>query len=94
MLFQLYILPEYIWKEKEHNRPTQRAADKWESPRFLAVFNASAGFRFRAVAASRPLAANAGRWATRLAKHRNPFLALCCYSCFEIRNRFVSRFIG
>jgi len=43
-------------------RLTQRAADKWESPRFLAVFNASAGFRFRAVAASRPLAANADRW--------------------------------
>ena len=63
MLFQLYILPEYIWKEKEHNRPTQRAADKWDSPRFLAVFNASAESCFQALSASRPLAANAGRWA-------------------------------
>ena len=34
---------------------TRRAADKWDSPRFLAVFYASAGFRFRAVTASRPL---------------------------------------
>ncbi len=41
---------------------TQRAADKWDSPRFQAVFNASAGFRFQALAASRPLAANANRW--------------------------------
>ncbi len=45
---------------------TQRAADKWESPRFQAVFNASAGFRFRASSASRPLAANASRWAARV----------------------------
>jgi len=44
-------------------RLTQRAADKWESPRFLAVFNASAEFRFRAGSASHPLAANASRWA-------------------------------
>ncbi len=42
---------------------TQRAADKWESARFQAVFNASVGFRFRAGSASRPLAANANRWA-------------------------------
>ena len=27
-------------------RPTQCAADKWESPRFLRDFNISAGFRF------------------------------------------------
>ena len=43
-------------------RPTQRAADKWESARFRTVFNASAGFRFRALSVSRPLAANASRW--------------------------------
>ena len=29
---------------------------------FLAVFSASAGFRFHALSTSRPLAANAGRW--------------------------------
>ncbi len=42
-------------------RPTQRAADKWESARFLAGSNAPAGFRFRALCASHPLAANANR---------------------------------
>jgi hypothetical protein len=31
---------------------------------FQAVFNASAESRFRALTASRPLAANANRWAT------------------------------
>jgi hypothetical protein len=41
--------------------PTQRAADKWESARFQAVFNASAESRFQALTASRPLAANADR---------------------------------
>jgi hypothetical protein len=40
---------------------TQRAADKWESARFQAFFNASAESRFRALTASRPLAANADR---------------------------------
>jgi hypothetical protein len=44
-------------------RPTQRAVDNWDSPRFLAGFNASAGFRFRACSASRPVATNASRWA-------------------------------
>ncbi len=44
-------------------RLTQRAPDKWDSARFLRVFNASAGFRFRACSASRPLAGNANRWA-------------------------------
>ena len=46
-----------------HNqkRLTQRAADKWDSARFQAVFNALAGFLFRASTASRPLAANASR---------------------------------
>jgi hypothetical protein len=46
---------------KTQNGLTQRAADKWDSARFLAVFNASAGFRFRALPTSRPLAANANR---------------------------------
>jgi len=41
---------------------TQRAADKWDSPRFLRGFKASAGFRFRCLSASRPLAANANRY--------------------------------
>ena len=45
-------------------RPTQRAADKWESPRFfLAVFNTSAESRFQALSASHPPATNASRWA-------------------------------
>ena len=43
-------------------RLTQRAAEKWESAHFLAVFKASAGFCFGAMSASRPLAANANRW--------------------------------
>ena len=43
-------------------RLTQRAVDNWESPRFLRGFNASAGFRFRALRASRPVATNASRW--------------------------------
>jgi hypothetical protein len=47
------------------NGLTQRAADKWESARFLAVFNASAGLRFQALSASRPLAANANRSAAK-----------------------------
>jgi len=45
-------------------RLTMRAADMWESPRFQAVFNASVGFRYQALTASRPHAADAGRWAT------------------------------
>src|SRR3990172_11963656 len=48
---------------KSRRHPLTLPADKWDSARFLAVFNASAGFRFRALSASRPLAANAGRWA-------------------------------
>ena len=47
---------------------TQRAADKWESARFLRGFRASAGYRFQAWSASRPLAANANRW---LASQKN-----------------------
>jgi len=41
------------------------AADKWDSPRFLTVFNTSAGFRFRASSASRPTAGHACHWAAR-----------------------------
>ncbi|MCL4429730.1 MAG: hypothetical protein M1167_03150 [Chloroflexi bacterium] len=41
--------------------PTQRAADKWDSPRFLAVSYASAESCFQALSAPRPLAANASR---------------------------------
>jgi len=47
-------------------RPTQRAVDNWDSPRFLRGFNTSAGFRFQALRAPRPPAGNASRWAARL----------------------------
>jgi hypothetical protein len=46
-------------------QPTQRAPDKWDSPRFLAVYNTSAGFRFQALSTLRPLAGNASRWALK-----------------------------
>jgi hypothetical protein len=66
-----------------------RAADKWDSPRFLAGFNGSAEFRFRALSASHPLAANAGRWAAEgmksvLIKYRSDLWrnALCQMNCF------------
>jgi hypothetical protein len=52
-----------VMSPNKKGKPTQRAADKWDSVRFLAFFNASAGFRFRARFTSRPLAANATRWA-------------------------------
>ncbi len=55
------IIPKRMIGVDSGSRPTQRAADKWDSPRFQAVFNTSAGFRFRASSASRPLAANASR---------------------------------
>ena len=42
-------------------RLTQRAADKWYSPRFWAFFLASGLYCFQALTASRPLAANASR---------------------------------
>jgi len=41
--------------------PTKRAADGWESARFLGFFCASAVSRFQAF--SSPAAANASRWA-------------------------------
>jgi hypothetical protein len=53
-----------INRRLETCRPTQRAADKWESARFQAVFNASAGFRFRAWSTTRPPAGNASRSVT------------------------------
>ena len=42
---------------------TMRAADKWDSPRFSGRFLASSEFCQTGVVSSRPLAANAGRWA-------------------------------
>jgi hypothetical protein len=38
------------------------AADEWDSARFSSIFNALAGFRFRALTTSRPFAANASRY--------------------------------
>ena len=40
---------------------TKRAADKWESARFSALFVASSSFRFDSESTLRPLAANASR---------------------------------
>ena len=40
---------------------TRRAADKWDSPRFLGFCLASSGFRQSGVLSARPLAANADR---------------------------------
>ena len=37
--------------------PTQRAADKWDSPRFMSIFLASGLYCPQAVSTSRPLAA-------------------------------------
>jgi len=42
-------------------RLTLHAADKWDSLRYLAVFNPMAEFCSQVRSASRPLAANAGR---------------------------------
>jgi hypothetical protein len=50
------------------SRPTQRAADKWDSARFLSLFLASSFIRLPSQVLSRPLAANADRW---LAKSKN-----------------------
>ncbi|MFT3894063.1 MAG: hypothetical protein QM730_20730 [Anaerolineales bacterium] len=47
-------------------RPTQRAPDVWESPRFQAVCVAGGGFRQKGVASSHPPAGNAPRWAADL----------------------------
>jgi len=43
-------------------RPTQRAPDWWESPRFQAVSLPSSWFRQSDVVSSRPPAGNANRW--------------------------------
>ena len=40
---------------------TKRAADKWDSPRFLGLWLALGFFRFEGESALRPLAANANR---------------------------------
>ena len=40
---------------------TKRAADKWDSPRFLGLWLALDFFRFEGESALHPLAANAGR---------------------------------
>jgi hypothetical protein len=42
------------------------AADKWDAARFLAVFNILAGFRFRALFTSHPIAANAKNWLAKV----------------------------
>ncbi len=44
-------------------RPTKRAPDWWDSPRFQAVFVAWNWFRQNGVLSSRPPAGNASRWA-------------------------------
>jgi len=46
---------------KPQGGPTQRAADKWESPRFRSIFLASSFFLLSSRIQSRPLAANASR---------------------------------
>jgi len=48
-----------------NKRLTQRAADKWDSPRFTDIFLALGLYCPQAESASRPLAANASRWAQR-----------------------------
>ena len=53
-----------MWQQE--NRPTIRAADKWDSARFLAFFAALGFSRLPAESTLRPLAANAGRWADRV----------------------------
>jgi hypothetical protein len=50
---------------------TQRAADKWDSAQFLAVFNASAASGSQAGSVSRPLAGNANRWAAGIGKQES-----------------------
>jgi hypothetical protein len=44
-------------------RPTKRAPDVWESPRFQAFLLALSWFRQTSVISSRPAAGNANRWA-------------------------------
>ena len=43
------------------DRRTMRAADKWDSPRFLSFFLALAASHFDGESTLRPLAANASR---------------------------------
>ena len=60
-------LREVVWRLKLGSvnafHLTMRAADKWESARFLSLFLALGGFRFESDSTLPPLAANAGRWA-------------------------------
>jgi len=56
--------------------PTKRAADKWDSARFSSLFLASSFVRLSSRVASRPLAANANRWALG-------FVRLCKSILFE-----------
>ena len=42
-------------------RPTKRAADKWDAPRFSNIFSALGFSRFDGASTRRPLAANAPR---------------------------------
>jgi hypothetical protein len=42
---------------------TQRAADKWDSARFIGIFRASGLYCPQAESTLRPLAGNADRWA-------------------------------
>jgi hypothetical protein len=46
----------------QYLRPTMRAADKWDSARFLSLCLASGLYCSQAESTLRPLAANAGRW--------------------------------
>jgi len=48
------------------SRPTQRAADGWESARFISLFLASGIFYISSLFLPRPPAANANRWAAPL----------------------------
>lgn len=45
------------------SRPTQRAADGWESARFTGIFLALGFFYISSLFPARPPAANANRWA-------------------------------
>jgi len=49
-------------------RPTIRAADKWESPRFLGMFLAISRSRFAGESTLPPTASNASRWAANALK--------------------------
>jgi hypothetical protein len=58
--FGILFLPASL---QVQSRPTQRAADKWDSARFLSFWLASGLSCSQAESTLRPLAANASRWA-------------------------------